>query len=80
MVTTVSIDLVALYAAREELCDVMGLTGSCWYDVAPHFTCGEADAVGHLLEALGLPEEAKAFMEGHIDGDEPEDAHYAEPV
>lgn len=48
----------------------------CWYDVGPHFTCDEADAIEALLRALGLSRAADLLHEGHAESDEPGDRHY----
>lgn len=52
--------------------------GHTAYDVGPHLTCREADAMADFLRAYGQPDTADALIEGHAAEDEEGDAHYEE--
>jgi hypothetical protein len=52
------------------------LDAHTWADLGPHFTCREADALAHLLDTIGLGDQAAALRDGHAGADEPGDAHY----
>ena len=64
---------------HDALRDVEALDLQAWYDVGGHFTCGEFNAIHALLQALGLEHAAQAFLDGHVDVDEPDDEHYRDP-
>lgn len=48
-----------------------------WFDVGPHLSCWEAEAIGRLLVANGADPDtvAKLIIEGHGEGDDVEDLH-----
>ena len=45
-------------------------------DVGTSLNCGEVEALAALLEALGHPDLAQAWIDAHADGDDEGDFHY----
>jgi len=53
-------------------------TTDTWYDTGKTLTCRETEAIGGLLDLLGLDEFTDALLQGHTESDEPGDHHYKE--
>ena len=62
-----------LAAIGQSLADVLG-DGMTAMHTGGHFTCAEADAIGAALVALGQPDAAAVWIEGHAEGDDEEDS------
>jgi hypothetical protein len=60
----------------QTIAELADLSTHVWYDVGPHFTCREADALINVFEELGLQGHAQALLEGHAAGDEEGDEHW----
>jgi hypothetical protein len=54
--------------------DTFGAYTAC--DVGPALTCTEVDALYDLLTAMDSPDLAEMWVDGHAEGDEPDDLHY----
>ena len=47
-------------------------------DIGPSLTCREADDLAGLFRSSGRDDLAYALLEGHLEADDPTDAHLAE--
>lgn len=50
--------------------------GDTAYDLGPHLTCSETEALAELFRAAGEDDLAEALMEGHSTADDEGDAHF----
>lgn len=57
--------------------NVDDLDASVWHEVAPAFTCQEAEALAELLRAAGCDTAADDLITGHRAADELGDLHFA---
>ncbi len=55
---------------------VAALDTEVWFDVGPHLSCTEAEALIGLFTALGIDNHAVALLDGHARGDAPGDDHW----
>lgn len=65
------------YVAGKKLAEVFG-DPEVAYEAGKHFTCREADGVAEALRLLDQPDAATAWIKGHADSDEPDDAHHGQ--
>lgn len=47
-----------------------------WDDVAPRFTCGEAEALADLFRSVGHDGMAERLLDAHCEEDDEGDQHY----
>ena len=56
------------------------LAGSTGVDIAPHFSCGEADQVAEFITAFRGEAAGRMFLHCHSEADGPGQDHYQYPA
>ncbi|MFC4245074.1 hypothetical protein ACFOYW_17030 [Gryllotalpicola reticulitermitis] len=63
---------------QSETAEALAILGNIQtaHDVGPRLTCSEVEALAVILRALGAPEAAARWLDGHAVDDEVDELHY----